>query len=296
MNSILPDFVQPLAGRRLHALAMMAVFFLGSIGAAVPARAWEMRVCADPDNMPFSRRDLAGYENKIAEMLADDLHAKLTFVWWPQVAEMVSDQLREGKCDIIMGSPETSGGVLPTIAYYRSPFAFVYRSDAGYDISDFDTERLKTLKIGFNVRNSPPDQALIKRGLAQNIVTLPYNHDILARDDDDRPPVGDGPEAGLFQALVKGDFDVAIPWGPVAGYFASRQKVPLTVVPTPEFDLPFLPMYISMVIAVREGDESLRDQLNVAIADRWDDINAVLKDYGVPLLDLPQPTATIGGK
>jgi ABC-type amino acid transport substrate-binding protein len=185
--------------------------------------------------------------------------------------------------------------VLATIAYYRSPFAFVYRSDAGYDISSFDDEVLKTLKVGFNVRNSSPDQALVTRGLTSNIVTMPYNHDISVPAEGAENPIGDGPEAPLFEALVRGDFDVAIPWGPVAGYFASRQKVPLTVVPTPEFDLPFLPMYISMVIIVRQGDESLRDRLNVAIAERWDDINAVLKEYGVPLLDLPQPTVTIGG-
>lgn len=280
----------------LSALAATAALCSSAAGSATPAQAWEMRVCADPDNMPFSRRDLGGYENKIAKILADDLGAKLSFVWWPQTEEMINDQLREGNCDVVMGSPESSGGVLATIAYYSSPFAFVYRSDAGYDLSTFDDDVLKTLKVGFNVRNSSPDQALVTRGLSKNIVTLPYNHDISVPVEGADTPLGDGPEAGLFQSLVKGEFDVAIPWGPVAGYFASRQKVPLKVVPTPEFDLPSLPMYISMVIIVRQGDESLRDRLDVAIADRWDDINAVLKDYGVPLLDLPQPTATFGGK
>jgi len=277
-------------------MVAMAALVMGAAGSAAPAQAWEMRVCADPDNMPFSRRDAGGFENKIAKVLADDLGAKLTFVWWPETEEMVSKQLREGNCDIIMGSPETSGGVLPTIAYYRSPFAFVYRADAGYDISSFDDDVLKKLRIGFNVRNSSPDQALVTRGLSQNVVTLPYNHDISVPTQDDKAPLGDGPEAGLFEALARGDFDVAIPWGPVAGYFASRQKVPLKVVPTDEFDTSFLPMYIAMVIVVRQGDESLRDRLNIAIADRWDEINAVLKAYGVPLLDLPQPTATIEGK
>jgi quinoprotein dehydrogenase-associated probable ABC transporter substrate-binding protein len=296
MNSVRKYLSRAFSGYRLHALAVAVALFAGVGGTTAPAQAWEMRVCADPANMPFSRKDLAGYENKIAKILADDIGAKLTFVWWPQTEDVIANQLREGNCDIIMGSPESSGGVLPTIAYYRSPFAFVYRSDAGIDISSFDDDVLKTLKIGFNVRNSSPDQALVTRGLTRNIVTLPYNHDISVPAENDKAPLDDGPETGLFQALVKGDFDVAIPWGPVAGYFASRQKVPLTVVPTPEFDLPFLPMYISMVIVVRQGDEALRDRLNVAIADRWDEINAVLKEYGVPLLDLPQPTATIGGK
>jgi mxaJ protein len=280
----------------MRALTMMAVVVSGLAASAATAQAWDMRVCADPNNMPFSRKDQAGFENKIAQLLADDMGAKVSFVWWPLTEEVVATQLREGQCDIVMGSPESGGGVLATIAYYRSPFAFVYRADAGYDISSFDDDVLKKLKIGFNVRNSSPDQALVTRGMTQNVVTMPYSHDISIPNVNDKTPLDDGPEAALFDALTKGEFDVAIPWGPVAGYFASRQKVPLKVVPTDEFDTSFLPMYISMVIIVRQGDEALRDRLNVAIADRWDDINAVLKSYGVPLLDLPQPTLTIGEK
>ncbi|HEY4200625.1 MAG TPA: quinoprotein dehydrogenase-associated putative ABC transporter substrate-binding protein [Devosiaceae bacterium] len=246
-----------------------------------------MRVCADPNYLPFSKQDLSGYENKIAQILADELHAKLTFVWWPQEESMISDQLREGNCDVIMGVPEGDDGLLPTIAYYRSPYTFVYRADSSYDISSFDDDVIKTLKFGVQARTDSPDGALLKRGLSKSVLMAG-----VARDDVNP----NGPFSGLIEAVANGDIDVAIPWGPVGGYYASRQKVPLKVVPTPEFELPFTPMYLSIVIAVRRGDEALRDRLNVAIADRWDAINAVLTDYGVPLLDMPQPTATIEGQ
>ncbi len=287
MNFILQRFARPPAGRRLHALAATAALLLGAVGAAAPAQAWEMRVCADPNYMPFSNRDLSGYENKIAKIIADDLGAQLSFVWWQQTDQMVNDELREGNCDMIMGVPDDDDSLLPTIAYYRSPYTFVYRTGAGYDISTFDDDVLKTLKLGVTVPSDPPDEAMLKRSLLKNVVmTAAQRMDLPAN----------GPFGGLIQAVAEGDIDVAMPWGPVGGYYASRQKVPLTVVPTPEFDLPFVPMYRSVVIGVRQGDESLRDRLNVVIANRWDDINAVLKDYGVPLLDIPQPTATIGGQ
>jgi quinoprotein dehydrogenase-associated probable ABC transporter substrate-binding protein len=287
MNSILQRFGRPFGGRRVRVLAAMAALFLGGLGTVAPAAAWEMRVCADPNYLPFSKQDLSGYENKIAQILADELHAKLTFVWWPQEESMISDQLREGNCDVIMGVPEGDDGLLPTIAYYRSPYTFVYRADSSYDISSFDDDVIKTLKFGVQARTDSPDGALLKRGLSKSVLMAG-----VARDDVNP----NGPFSGLIEAVANGDIDVAIPWGPVGGYYASRQKVPLKVVPTPEFELPFTPMYLSIVIAVRRGDEALRDRLNVAIADRWDAINAVLTDYGVPLLDMPQPTATIEGQ
>ncbi|HTN61125.1 MAG TPA: quinoprotein dehydrogenase-associated putative ABC transporter substrate-binding protein [Devosia sp.] len=265
----------------------MAALFLGAAGAVAPAYSWEMRVCADPNYMPFSKQDLSGYDNKIAQILADELGAELTFVWFPQTPNMISDQLREGNCDMILGVPESNEGLLPTIAYYRSPYTFVYRADSGYDISSFDDEVLKTLKFGVQVRGDSPHGALAKRGLAKNVVSQ-----AITRDEAN----ASGPFSSLIEQVASGDIDVAIPWGPVGGYYASQQKIPLKVVSTPEFELPFTPMYITVVIAVRQGDDSLRDRLDIAIANRWDDINAVLKDYGVPTLDLPQPTVTIGGQ
>jgi len=262
-----------------------AVSFVTLASLSGQAHAWEMRVCADPNYLPFSREDQTGYENRIAAILADELKAKLTYVWWPQATTMVSEQLREGECDIIMGVPESREGILPTIAYYRSPFTFVYRADSGYDISSFDDPVLKDLSFGVQARGDTPHGALAKRGLANNVL-LQY----VARDSNPH-----GPFASLVEAVAKGQIDVAIPWGPVGGYYAALQSVPLKVVPTPEFELPFTPMYLTVVIGVRKGDEALRDRLDLAIANRWDEINAVLQEYHIPTMALEKPMLTIKG-
>jgi len=262
---------------------------MGPIGVALalsgaPAAAWEMRVCADPNYMPQSHGTGSGYENKIAKVLADEMGAELTFQWWQLSPSMVDEQLREGNCDMMVGVPDSRDGVLPTIAYYRSPYAFVYREDEDYDISTFDDEVLKDLRLGVTAVMDNPHLALSNRGLAANVV-----ESSVSRNNDPK-----GPFSGLVEDVAKGEIDVAVPWGPVAGYYAAQQNPPLKVVPAPEFDFPFTPMYTTIVIAVRSGDESLRDQLDTAIARRWDDIQAVLAEYHVPTLDLPRPTLSIG--
>jgi quinoprotein dehydrogenase-associated probable ABC transporter substrate-binding protein len=245
-----------------------------------------MRVCADFDYMPFSNRELQGYENRIAAILADELGAGLTFDWTPQTPAMVSEHLRGGLCDMIMGVPDSQKGLLPTVTYYQSPYVFVYRAASGYEIASFDDPVLRDLRLGVQATNDPPHGALGQRGLAENVV-LQY----ISRPDDP-----DGPFAPLVEAVASGEIDVAVPWGPVGGYYAARQPVELTVTPTPIFDVPFTPMYINVVIGVRRGDEALRDRLNLAIADRWDEIVAVLEEYHVPTIPLPRPIASLDGE
>jgi len=251
--------------------------------ATVSANAWEMRVCADPNYMPQSHGTGQGYENRIAQVLADEMGAKLTYQWWTLSPSMITEQLREGNCDMMIGVPDGRDGVIPTIAYYRSPYAFVYRDGEGYDISTFDDAVLGDLKLGVTTATDNPHLALNKRGHSRNVV-----ESYVTRD-----PNPEGPFATLVESVARKEIDVAVPWGPVAGYYAARQNPPLKVVPVPEFDMPFVPMYRTIVIAVRTGDESLRDQLDVAIAKRWDDIYAILDEYHVPTLFLPRPTLSI---
>jgi len=282
--------LQRLAGRtcrrvftpgRTIAAAIMAAGL-----AAAPVAAWEMRVCADPNYMPQSHGTGNGYENKIAAVLADELGATLTFQWWTLSPSMITEQLREGNCDMMVGVPDGRNGVIPTIAYYRSPYAFVYREDEDYDIATFDDEILGHLRVGVTSATDNPHLALSKRGHAGNVI-----QSALTRDAN---PVG--PFSTLVDMVSRKELDVAIPWGPVAGYYAALQDPPLKVQPVPEFDMPFVPMYRTIVIAVRTGDESLRDLLDVAIAKRWDDIYAILAEYHVPVLDMPRPMLTIEGQ
>lgn len=246
------------------------------------SQSWEMRVCADPNSLPFSHEDKTGFENRVAEILAEELGASLTYVWWYQGPNMISDQLREGGCDMIMGVPDGHRELLTTLAYYRSPYVFVYRADSSFDVRSLDDPVLHDLDIGVQRTTSSPHQALLKRNLAAN-VTLQEG--------------GYGQLGFVVEAVAAEEVDVGVVWGPVAGYYAEQQTTELTMVPvTPEIEPPFLSMVLSMTIGMRQGDEALRDRLDAALVSRWEEIQDVLREYGVPLSPLSKPLLQLGAQ
>ena len=251
---------------------------------------WELRVCADPNNLPYSNEQEAGFENKIAEILADELNAELSYVWYPQRNLQIREVFREGECDVIMGMSDGNPLVLTTLPYYQSSYVFVYREDAGFEIDSLDDPDLQNLTIGVQVPGGesasvPPAQALANRGLSQNFVGFSIFGDY------NRPE----PLRPIIDAVVEGDVDVSVVWGPIAGYFAEQSSVPLKIVPvTPQIEPPFLPMVFSVSVALRQGDEDFADLLDRALITRWDDVQAVLKEYNVPQLPTPKPT--LGGE
>ena len=251
------------------------------MGAFSPhAFAWEMRVCADRNRLPLSDEAGTGYEIRIAEIIAEELGATLSLEWWPARDVLISNALRPGDCDIVMGAT-AEGTTLNTLAYYRSPFVFVYRADEGYDIFTFDDPVLRELRIGVQPFGGPTHEALMKRDLGEAIQDYTY---VGGADD---------PLAPAIDAVANGDIDVAVIWGPAAGYYAARAAVELVVQPVPPFEPPFTPMYINISIGVRLGDEALRDAIDTALAERWDDIYSVLAEYNIPTMPLPRPTLTI---
>lgn len=253
------------------------------------ATGWEMRVCADPNNLPYSNRQEQGFENRIAAILADELNAKLTFVWYPQRATMIKRALRTGRCDMIMGIVDGHPQVLTTLPYYRSSYVFVYRQDAPFEINSFDDPVLKDLTIGVQLAGGgapPPNIALTNRGLGANL----KGYSILGDYSKDTPL------SPIITAVADGDVDVAVAWGPLAGYFAQHGDVAMEVVPvSPQFEPPGLPMVFSISIGLRHGDRDLSRLLNRAVVKRWDDIRAVLEHYGVPLMKLPKPKLSLTG-
>jgi mxaJ protein len=283
MTSYLQRQGRPRLARSVATLTLATFISTGLPLAVQSVQAWELRVCADPDRMPQTNRDGEGYENKIIEMLAEDLDAELTYQWWTLTTSIIPEQLRIGNCDIILGGPDGGPGVIATIAYYRSPYAFVYRADEDYDIATYDDPILAELRLGTTTEGTSSHVALARRGLLDHITSSSQE-------------TGTNSSArfeNLITSVADGEIDVAVPWGPVAGYYAARQNPPLEVVPVPEFDIPFTPMYHSVVIALRQGDEELRDLLDIALARRWDDIYAVLEEYNVPTLPLPRPSVSI---
>ncbi|HEX8906143.1 MAG TPA: transporter substrate-binding domain-containing protein, partial [Longimicrobiaceae bacterium] len=139
---------------------------------ATPAR--ELRVCADPNNLPFSNRAGQGFENRIAELVARDMGATVRYTWWPQRRGFFRETIRSGKCDVVIGVPTTLEMVAATRPYYRSSYVFISRKDRGLHLRSFDDPRLKTLKIGVQIAgddgtNTPPVHALSRRGVVGNL-------------------------------------------------------------------------------------------------------------------------------
>jgi len=248
--------------------------------AAAPASASELKVCADPNNLPFSDANGGGFENKIAAILAREMGASLTFDWWAQRRGFLRNTLRAGRCDLVLGLAAGDGPYRITPAYYRSGYVFVTRSDRS-SVSSLDDPSLATKRIGVQLigddgANTPPAEALARRGLASRLRGYPVYGDY-AREV---------PAAPVVEAVEKGEVDVAVVWGPVAGYLARHALVPLTVTPvTPAVDGPMLPMRFDVVMGVRKDDGSTLAAVTEALRARRAEIDQVLADYGVPRFD-----------
>jgi mxaJ protein len=242
----------------------------------------ELRVCADPNNLPFSNRREEGFENKLANLIARDLGRKVHYVWWPQRRGFIRNTLKAKRCDVVMGIPSSFEMAQPTRAYYRSSYVFVSRRDRHLDIQSFDDPTLKNLRIGLHVigddyANVPPAQALARRGVTRNIA----GYSIYGDYSKENPP------AALIEAVARGDVDVAIAWGPFAGYFAKRASAPLKITPvSPEIDLPSLPFVFDICLGVRKEDAALGGELDKILARRKDEIDRLLRSYGLPLKSL----------
>ena len=269
----------------LAALALLAAACGGKETAAAPAPpARELRVCADPNNLPYSNRKLEGFENRLAEMVARDLHASLRYTWWPQHRGFLRNTLKAGTCDVVMGLPSSVELAATTRPYYRSTYVFVYRKDRGIAVKSFDDPVLRKLKIGVQMvgddgYNSPPAHALANRGIIDNIA----GYSVYGDYSQPNPP------ARIVEAVARGDVDLAVVWGPLAGYFSPRQSfpnnVPLELVPvSPQIDRPFLPFVFDMSMGVRRGDDKLHAELDSFIERRQPEIDALLDRYGIPRL------------
>jgi len=249
---------------------------------ATIADARELRVCADPNNLPFSNERGEGFENKIAELIADELGVTLSYTWWAQRRGFIRNTLNTGSCDLVTGTTNGIEMLRTTLPYYRSGYTFVTRQD-GPKVSSLDDPILHNLRIGIQLvgedgANPPPSEALARRGIVDNVRGYLVYGDYREQN----------PAAAIMDAVAKGEIDVAIVWGPVAGYFAGRESVPLKIaLVTPQNDGPRVPMVFDINMGVRRDDPTLRDEINAALSKLRPKIDAVLATYGVPRADLP---------
>jgi mxaJ protein len=243
---------------------------------ALPER--KLVVCADPNNLPFSNRAGEGFENKVAKLLAEDMGANLSYVWWAQRRGFARNTLNEGACDVWLGVASGVDRVATTRPYYRSTYVFVTRTDKGLKGLTLDDPRLKSLKIGVQMvgndaMNTPPAHSLARRGLIDNV------RGYMLYGDYEKP----NPPASIVAAVARGEVDVALVWGPLAGYFASLSSVALSIDPvTPTLDDSQWPMVYDISMGVRRDNLQLREQIESILAREKPKIDALLSAYHVP--------------
>jgi mxaJ protein len=255
-------------------------FLLSAISATAQIR--DLRVCADPNNMPFSNRKQEGFENHIAQLLAKDLGAHVNYVWQRMGRGFVREYLDKAQCDLLIGIPTNYRQVLTTSPYYRSTYVFVSRRDRGLQSGSFNSPELHAFKrIGVQVLEeeyTPPGEALARRGLQAAIVGF--------------DTIGNGADS-IVHAVATRQVDVAVVWGPLAGYFAKKYGGRVELMPVePEVDPPGLPFTFAISMGVRKGNLALREELQKFLARRRSEVQHILNEYGVPQLPLAPLTTT----
>ena len=244
-----------------------------------------LHIAADPNNLPFSNDKLEGFENKIADLIANELNAKIEYIWHAQRRGFFRQTLKEGDADLVMGVPADFERALTTKPYYRSSYVFISRKDKSLNLKSLEDPRLKNLKIGVLLigddgANTPPAHALANRGIITNIVGF----SIYGNYAEPNPP------ARIVEAVANDEIDTAIIWGPLAGYFAQKQTAPIDVVPVspePDRDLPFT---FQISIGVKRKNKELRDQIDQVLVRKRAEIEKILNDYGVPRLPFQETT------
>jgi mxaJ protein len=257
-------------------IALVLCFACGVVRAD-ESRARDLRVCADPNNYPFSSEHEPGFEDAIAEVVAHALHAHVTYTYRAARRGFVRETLGANRCDVIIGAPIGLERVRLTAPYYRSSFAFVSRTDRHLDIASLDDPRLTSLRIGVQLvgddgANPPPAHALARRGIVTNVRGFHVIGDYA------KP----APTTAILHAVETGEIDVAIVWGPLAGAYAAHAKTPLTVTPVAETTDGGLPLAFDIAMAVRRDDTGLAAELDRVLVGHRAEIQRVLTAWHIP--------------
>jgi len=266
---------------RLAALALLlaapplAAHAAAGLGAAIELVDPKVfRVCADPHNMPFSNEAEEGYEQKLAQLLAGKLGKSVSYTYFPQVTGFVRHTLGEYKCDVIMSYAQGDELVQNTNAYYQTAYALVFKPGKGFDdIETLADPQLKEKVIGI-VARTPPATNMAMNGLMGKARPYPLMVDTR---------LGTSAEA-MIKDLMEDQIDVAVLWGPLAGYYAKQQNPPLTVVPLLK-EKGGSRMMFRITMGVRPSDQEWKRQLNKLIQENQAEIDKILTDYGIPLID-----------
>ncbi|HEY1864980.1 MAG TPA: substrate-binding domain-containing protein [Roseiarcus sp.] len=232
------------------------------------------RACADPRDLPFSNEAGEGFENKIAELFARKLGKSVGYTFYPDATGFIRNTLNAHRCDVVLGIAQGDDLVQPTSPYYRTSYAAAYHQDGPLKgLESLSDPRLKTAKIGI-VAGTPPATLLAENGLLGHIKSYALVVDTRF----------DSPTHQMMDDLERGEIDVALLWGPIAGYYATKAKTPTAVTPLVK-DQGDTRMVYRIVMGVRHSDQNWKRDLNKLISENQSEIQAILRSYGVPLLD-----------
>jgi mxaJ protein len=244
-----------------------------AIAASFASAQAPLRICADPDNLPFSNRAGAGFDNRIAVMVTHELHRVPVFVWVRSRRSFMREQFNKNACDVLLSAPVGMRSIAVSIPYYTSSYVFVTRAKEHLQIASFNDSHLNNRRIGLQILEedlSPPSLPLIRTGHAAQLVGF---ESFGSREGD------------VISAVASGRVGVAVVWGPVAGYFARRSPNPLTLTPvTSTPDPSGIPFTYQIGFGVHKKDSALLAQMNTAIARLQPRILRVLREYSVPAL------------
>ncbi len=262
---------------RLASIVVCAILVAAlSVAEVDSARsAGSLRVCSDPDNMPFSNDKGDGFENKLAELIAEKLGAELTYSWFSESTGYVPNTMGHDACDLVMGYAQGTGLIDDTNPYYYTSYVLIYRQDdqslAGVDrLSD---SRLKGKRIGLFAR-TPPASILPMYSLGANAKQFEVNADESASKAAQK----------MIAEIASGELDVGILWGPVGGYYAEQSSVPLKLVPLVKEKAGPSTIY-GITMGVRPNEPQWKHTINKLLAENRPGIYAILEGYNVPVLD-----------
>ena len=237
-----------------------------------------LRVCADPNSLPYSSRARTGFENKIAEWIAADLGVPLSYYWFPQSMGFVRTTLGARRCDLVIGVSAANELLLNTNAYYSSAFALVYPADAGHKMVSLADAKWKDarLRIGL-IAGTPPTGLLLDNGLMEQVAS--YHLVVDTRVD--------SPSEQIVKDVLAGKLDAAVLWGPLAGYLNERHGSRLRIVPLVADHSQRHRMIYRITMGVRAGETDWKRKLNRFIRKNQQKLHALMREYGVPLVEEP---------
>ncbi len=233
----------------------------------------ELRVCADPADLPFSNEKREGFENKIADLIGAELKLPVVYTWYPKAVGFIRQTLAAKKCDLVIGWGQGDELVLNTNAIYRSTSVIVYKKGGEFEgVDTLADPRLKGKRIGA-VQNSPGANYIAKYGLMGNV----HGYQMMV----DRRYFNPGEQ--MMNDIRSGEIDVGVNWAPIAAYWAKKGGDDLTVVPLLK-ETGGGKIAFRITMGVRQGDDAWKRQLNEIVAKHQGDIDKILLDYGIPLL------------